>query len=88
MIPESPSSAFAHYLFLLLMMAMGIVGVILFSSDRGIQLVVVWMMAVSYIIWGVVHHLVHQDFHPRVLLEYLLITAMGVLPVSAFLLQR
>lgn len=42
--------------------------------------------AVTYVIWGVVHHLKSKNFHTRVVLEYLLVAALGVALVSTLLL--
>lgn len=44
------------------------------------------VFAISYVIWGVIHHLRAKNFHTRVVLEYLLVAALGVALVSTLLL--
>lgn len=85
---ESRPSMVLHYIGLVLLLVVGIFGVTFFSGNRDVQLVIVWLMGGGYLLWGVLHHLVHNDFHFKVFVEYLLVAAIGVLPVSALLLQR
>ena len=87
MISESKSSALRHYLILLSIMVVGLWGIIWLSFDRGFQLLIVWAMAAAYLSWGIVHHWIHGDTNPRVILEYLLIAALGVITVSALISQ-
>ena len=44
------------------------------------------VFAITYVIWGVTHHLKSKNFHTRVVLEYLLVGALGVALVSTLLL--
>jgi hypothetical protein len=88
MTAEPKSIAIRHYLVLLFLMVMGIWGIALVSFDKSIQLVIIWSMAAGYLAWGLIHHWIHDDLHLKVALEYLLITAIGILTVSALLLQR
>jgi len=44
------------------------------------------VFAITYIIWGVTHHLKSKNFHARVVLEYLLVALLGVALVSTLLL--
>lgn len=50
---------------------------------------VVWatgVFGVSYIIWGILHHLRVNNLRPRIVLEYLLVALLGVAIVSTLLL--
>ncbi len=87
MISESKSSALRHYIILLSIMVVGLWGLVWLSSDRGFQLILIWAMAGAYLSWGVVHHWIHGDIHPKVVLEYLLIATIGVVTVSALIAQ-
>lgn len=40
----------------------------------------------SYIIWGVIHHAITKTLSPRVMLEYILVTALGLSIISTLLL--
>lgn len=44
------------------------------------------IFAACYVIWGITHHLRNQNFHARVVLEYLLVALLGVALVSTLLL--
>lgn len=44
------------------------------------------IFAVSYVIWGLIHHLKAHNFHARIVLEYLLVAILGVAIVSTLLL--
>lgn len=44
------------------------------------------VFAITYIIWGVVHHLKARTFHLKVVLEYFLVALLGVAIVSTLLL--
>lgn len=87
MISESKSSAIRHYLILLSILAVGLWGIVWFSSDRGFQMIVVWSMAAAYLSWGIVHHWIHGDIHPKVVLEYFFMATIGVVTVSALITQ-
>lgn len=39
-----------------------------------------------YLIWGIAHHLRARNFHTRIVLEYLLVTILGIAIVSTLLL--
>jgi hypothetical protein len=86
MITESQSSAVRHYITLLSLLAAGLAAIVLFSSDKTFQVVLVWVLSFIYVIWGIIHHWIHKDLHPKIILEYLLIAALGALPITAFLL--
>lgn len=85
---ESRTGMVVHYFVLVLVLVAGIFGVVFFSGVKEVQLMIVWLMGIGYLMWGVFHHLVHNDFHLKVFLEYFFVSAIGVLPVSALLLQR
>lgn len=44
------------------------------------------IFALSYIVWGMIHHLRLRNFHARIMLEYLLVALLGVAIVSTLLL--
>ncbi|KKT74139.1 MAG: hypothetical protein UW69_C0046G0003 [Microgenomates group bacterium GW2011_GWA2_44_7] len=88
MFAESKITLIIHYLALFIILVAGVYGSFWFSGQKEAQLVIIWFMGIGYFIWGTIHHLLHNDLHLKVLLEYFLIAAIGILPVSALLLQR
>ena len=88
MITEPKKSLLRHFFILLSLMLIGLWGVIWFSFDPLFQLLILWAMAISYLAWGLTHHWIHDDLHPKIILEYFLITALGILPLTALLFPR
>lgn len=44
------------------------------------------VFGISYIVWGVIHHLRAHNFHARIVLEYLLVALLGLAIVATLLL--
>jgi hypothetical protein len=67
----------AHYAPLLGIFVFSILGFLLFSYNRDFQIAIIGAASVSYVIWGVIHHLIHRDFHIQILFEYVVIAVFG-----------
>lgn len=67
-----------HYLVLVVSLLSAVVLFFLFSSNHRIQFNVAIMTAVTYFIWGMVHHYLEDDLHPKIMVEYLLIALLAV----------
>ena len=76
-----------HYFTLLTVQLIGLWGIFLFTYRPSLQLVVLISMAVSYVVWGIMHHKEHRDLHPKIVAEYLLIAALAVLLFGSLLLN-
>lgn len=76
-----------HYLFLLLILVLGFGSFFLVSYDRSLQQKIAVLISLSYFCWGVIHHLLQDDLHPKIVIEYLLISALAFLVLFA-LVQR
>jgi len=48
-----------------------------FSQDRFFQLTVLTITVFFYIIWGVLHHHLHHDLSAKIVVEYVLMGALG-----------
>lgn len=68
-----------HYLSLLGIMGAGFWGLSAFSYDRAFQSAVILAVGISLVVWGVVHHFIHDDLHPRVVLEYIMSAVFGTI---------
>lgn len=66
-----------HYVALFGILGAAILGFILFSWDRPFQLSLGLATAVSYATWGIVHHWLHDDLYPEVVVEYAGIAVLG-----------
>ena len=68
-----------YYLVVLVTQGLGLLAIALNNGQRTLQVLFLVLMASFYILWGVIHHYIHHDLHPKVVLEYVL---MGVLAIT------
>lgn len=66
-----------HYLPLIGIFCVSIVGFIAFSYDKTFQEALVLAVAVSYVTWGIIHHHLHGDLHLSVIVEYIAVAVLG-----------
>ncbi|KKQ94100.1 hypothetical protein A2865_03135 [Candidatus Woesebacteria bacterium RIFCSPHIGHO2_01_FULL_39_17] len=76
-----------HYLPLLGILIAAISGFMIFSWDRVFQFVVVVAASLGYFVWGLVHHHIHKDLHPSVVVEYFAIAILGIVIVFSLLFR-
>ena len=76
-----------HYLALVGILLAGFVAFCLFSYDRVFQIAVAISLAVSYVVWGIVHHLIRRDFCLAVLIEYILVATLGLVIVFSLIFR-
>lgn len=76
-----------HYLTLYGIVLAGFAGLILFSYDKYFQLSIAVAAASAYVAWGVVHHILHKDFHFEILLEYMAVAILGLTIVFSLIIR-
>jgi EamA domain-containing membrane protein RarD len=76
-----------HYISLGAILIAGIVGFWVFQYDRLFQASVAVAVAVSYVVWGIVHHSIHDDLHASVVVEYLLVASLGLIIVFSLIFR-
>ncbi len=76
-----------HFITLIGILFAGFAGLILFSYDKYFQLSIAVATALSYISWGVVHHILHKDLHWEVVVEYIAIAALGFTIIFSLLIR-
>ncbi len=76
-----------HYLSLAGIFVVGILGFIIFTYDKGFQIAILAALAISYVVWGVVHHHIHKDLYLAVVLEYLAVAILGFVIVFSLVFQ-
>lgn len=52
--------------------------VLLSTFDKTFQLGVIMLLSFFYVAWGLLHHYMHHDLHAKIVLEYVLMGALGV----------
>lgn len=80
------SRHFPHYLILFGILGIAVLGFALFSWDKNFQNATVIATAAAYIAWGIVHHWLHRDLYPEVVIEYIAIAVLGVVIALTLLL--
>jgi len=71
-----------HHLQYLLLAVMAIFFLLLLrmtAGDRLAQSLIIFLFAVFYMLWGVLHHIHDKSLHLKVVLEYILIGAIGLI---------
>ncbi|EKD67961.1 MAG: hypothetical protein ACD_48C00135G0004 [uncultured bacterium] len=74
-----------HY-FVLAVILLG--GIFMFFSSQGntgIQLIVGTITAISYILWGIIHHALERELHPKIVIEYILIGGIAIVLIWSML---
>lgn len=75
-----------YYLSLLIILSLGGIAIYIASPNRYLQFLLIVITSFFYILWGILHHFLNHDLDERVMLEYFLIAALGVV-VGLFILK-
>lgn len=53
-------------------------GYFVFSYDKLFQAVIIISASISYVVWGLIHHHMHDEVHISIILEYVAIAFLGL----------
>lgn len=67
-----------HFLVLVVMLMLGVGLFYYVGSNPGLQMLIGLITAAGYVAWGIIHHIMEGDLHPRLVIEYILIAAIVV----------
>ena len=70
---------FFHYFILLMIIFSGLAAFFSFRNYPMVQLLVGIVTALSYVIWGIVHHFVDKDLNVKVIIEYLAVAIFAII---------
>ena len=76
-----------HFMSLVGILFAGFAGLVMFSYDKHFQLSIAVATAAGYVAWGVVHHILHRDFHFEIFLEYLAVAILGLTIVFSLIIR-
>jgi uncharacterized protein YqhQ len=76
---EDLKEHFSHYLVLFLILVLGVVSFVYFRRIPQAQIYSVFLTALFYTLWGIIHHYLEGDLHIRVVLEYFALSILGFL---------
>lgn len=74
-----------HYASLFGILLVGALGFVFFSYDRVFQMGVALAVAISYVVWGAIHHAIHKDLYFAVIVEYLVVAILGLVMVFSLI---
>lgn len=74
-----------HYSGLIFLMLLGVGVSIITFYNRQLQMIAVLCTVVLYVLWGILHHHLHHDLSSKIVVEYVLIGALGMVVVFFFL---
>jgi hypothetical protein len=69
---------FGYYLSLVAILLLGIVLVVLTSPNIKMQGLVFSLTVFFYVLWGILHHFINHELSTRIMIEYVLIGALGL----------
>jgi hypothetical protein len=67
-----------HYLPLIAVLTASLIGFVLFSYDKALQISLAIATGSAYFVWGLIHHYIHKDLSIEIVVEYLVICIFGV----------
>lgn len=68
-----------HYLVLVVILGLAVVLFFLAAGNHQYQFKIAIITSTLYFIWGVIHHRLEGDLHPRIMVEYLLVALLAVI---------
>jgi hypothetical protein len=73
-----------YYSLSIVIFAAGLALIMINDHDNRLQAMFIAMTATCYFMWSLLHHYVHHELQPRVVVEYTLIASLGIV-LSLFL---
>lgn len=68
----------AHYGALGGIFTVSLWGLFAFSYDQSFQSAIAISCAVAFVAWGTIHHHIHGELHPKIILEYIATAVLGI----------
>lgn len=68
----------SYYLILVLLLSLGVATIFNFAGNPNMQFLIIVITSILYFLWGVVHHWLEGDLHPKIVVEYLLISILAI----------
>ena len=84
---SSTSKNRLYYPVLILGLGAGLTAFFHFAGQFHVRLVIAVCLGVFYFVWGVFYHAAEQNLHPKVILEYSLLSLLAVFILIALLMR-
>lgn len=69
---------FIYYFSLLLILLAGLFLSLIAGPNAKVQGTIMIVTVISYVIWGILHHLISHELTIRIVIEYVLIGTLGI----------
>ncbi len=76
-----------HYIFLIAILSLGFGSFMLTGYDRSMQEKIAVLIALSYFGWGMIHHYLQDDLHPKIVVEYVLFSAIVLIVLFSLIIR-
>lgn len=67
-----------YYISFFLILAGGVYLSLQNNGDKSLTLKFVGLFAFAYVVWGILHHMVHHSVTVRIVVEYIVVALLGV----------
>lgn len=67
-----------YYLFLFIVLMLSAVAIFLTPGDGKTHMAITIFAACFYVVWAILHHMMHHDLTGKVVIEYVLIAMVGI----------
>lgn len=74
-----------YYVFMAFLLAIGVLLSFHTAYNRQLQIYILIFTSVAYVVWGIFHHFLEHDINLKIVIEYILIAALGITIVMLFL---
>lgn len=68
----------AYYFSFLLILGAGITAVFLSQGNKQVQMEFIVLLAGAYVLWGILHHVIHHSVTARLVIEYIVVACLGI----------
>ena len=82
---KSKNGDLEYYISLIFILSLGLFFIILAAPNKNLQLILVLLTTLFHILFGIVHHLINHDLRIRVVVQYIVIGALGITVIFFFL---
>lgn len=73
-----------HRITLILILGLGFLGLVLADPNKKLQTEILVLASVFYLIWGLTHHHQNHSLNSKIVIEYILIAALGLAALLFF----
>ncbi|MEX2013234.1 MAG: hypothetical protein WD967_02420 [Candidatus Levyibacteriota bacterium] len=74
-----------HYISLISILGLGFLGLNLAYPNKVLEMEIIILTAIMYVIWGITHHHQNHSLNSKIVIEYILIAALGIAALLFFI---